>query len=157
MKKVLLPLMTLLLVLGMLVPAPAMAKINWDFEGWRVDAAKWMDGKLFTWYEGDWVPFRLCARGYDGTLPGIGIQHDYMDARGDYGVDGAGNFFIGPKTPRRTPPGSISPIGPEYVDGGGIFVSKADVLFFLVEVIISGSVELRAIGVDYHIPGGFSW
>ncbi len=118
MKKVLLPLMTLLLVLGMLVPVPAMAKTNWDFEGWRVDAGKWMDGKLFTWYEGDWVPFRLCVRGYDGNVLDIGIQHDYMDARDDFGVDGAGNFFIGPKTPRGTLPGSITRI---HEPGDGVF------------------------------------
>jgi hypothetical protein len=95
-----------------------MAWTKWDLEGWRIDAGKWMDGLLFTYYEDDWVFYRLEGSKYDGIDTDIIIQHDYLDADGHYGVDGATNFFVGPQTGRKTTPGSIPTIYPE---GGTVF------------------------------------
>ena len=121
MKKVVILLLTLALLLGLLVPTSVMAKTKWDLEGWREAQGKWMDGLLWTWYEGDDVPYRLRVQKYDGTITDIRIQHDYLDADGHFGIDWAQNFFIGPYADRYTPWADISPISPAYVAGGGVF------------------------------------
>jgi uncharacterized repeat protein (TIGR01451 family) len=113
MKKILFTLLAVTLLLGLIFPMPVMAKAKWDLEGWRVDSGKWMDGLLFTYYEDDWVPYRLEVTGYDGVDMTIAIQHDYLDADGHVGIDDAGNFFIGPQT-ARTEPG---PSPTAYVPG----------------------------------------
>jgi hypothetical protein len=85
------------------------AKTKWDLEGWRIDHGKWMDGLLFTYFEDDWVQYRLEASRYDGADTTITVRHDYTDADGAFGVDAVGDFFIGAQTNRTTGP-DITPI-----------------------------------------------
>ena len=124
MKRILLLVIALALLISISIPTPAMAWSHWDLEGWRIDAGKWMDGLLFTWYEDDLVPYRLAVRGYDGIDADITIQHDYLDADGHIGIDyvvlsGPGEPFIGPRTNRTTGPGSIP--SPHYTTASGYF------------------------------------
>ncbi len=119
MKKVALAVLALTLLAFLAFPTSAMAWTRWHLEGWRVDQSKWMGGLLWTYYEDDWVPYRLVATGYDGLDTDIAIQHDYLDADGDYGIDGARNFFVGPQTNRGTAPGTITPVYEAGVDYGG--------------------------------------
>ncbi len=114
MKRFILLLLTMILLVILAFPMPAIAKTKWDLEGWRIDHSKWMDGLLFTYNECNWVEYRLEATGYNGVDTVIAIQHDYLDADGNFGIDGARDFFIGPPTDRYTTPGSISPI---YAEG----------------------------------------
>jgi hypothetical protein len=127
MKKIILLVLSLVLLISISLPLPAMAKTQWDLEGWRVAQGKWMDGLLWTYYECSWVPYRLVATKYDGVDKDISIQHDFLDADGHYGIDGARNFFIGPPTGRTDTPASITPV---YYDGGPVFhvVSPPDVV-----------------------------
>ena len=114
MRKLMAIALALTLLVAFALPTTVAAKSNksnWDLEGWRPDAGKWMDGLLFTWSEGDEVPYRLKVRGYNGIDMNIAIQHDYLDADGHVGIDyvvlDPGEVFIGPRTNRTTAPGSI--------------------------------------------------
>ena len=118
MKRIILIVLTLTLIIGIAIPVPAMAWTKWDLEGWRDAQSKWMDGLLWTYYEDEYVPYRLVVNKYDGLDTSIVIQHDYLDANGHFGVDGADNFYIGPKTGRTNAPATILPI---YELGDGVF------------------------------------
>lgn len=97
MKKIVIVLLTLALLVGLFLPATVMAKTRWSLEGWRISQSKWTDGKLKTYYECSWVYYRLMVFDYDGTTP-ITVQHDYQDGKGNFGIDGAEGWFIGPQT-----------------------------------------------------------
>ncbi|MHB8961833.1 MAG: Cna B-type domain-containing protein, partial [Saccharofermentanales bacterium] len=89
---------------------------TWSLEGWRIDAPFWIKGNLFTWYEGDYVPMRLKATTFTATGQTIAVQHDYMDADGAIGIDGAAGWFIGPIVPDTTPYEDVPvlfPVGPD--------------------------------------------
>jgi len=92
--------LALTLLLLLVLPTTVAAKTRWDLEGWRIDAGKWMDGLLFTYYEDDLVQYRLKGFGYDGVDTEILIRHDYQDADGAYGVDWVQDFFVGNQTKR---------------------------------------------------------
>lgn len=125
MKKIILAVLSLVLLISLALPLPAMAKTQWDLEGWRDAQGKWMDGLLWTYYECSWVPYRLVATKYNGVDKDISIQHDFLDADGHYGIDGARNFFIGPATGRTDTPASIDVWYDEY-DGVFSVVSPID-------------------------------
>ena len=109
MKRTILIALALTLLVSLTLPVTAMAKTNWDLEGWRADAGKWMDGLLFTYHEDDWVQYRLKATRYNGDDTTITIRHDYQDADGAFGIDDVDDFFIGEQTNRTTGP-DVSPI-----------------------------------------------
>ncbi len=104
-------------VVGIFNPTEVSAKGKYHLWGWRVDQDKWMEGLLWTYYENDWAPYRLAVEGYVGVETDIGVQHDYLDADGDYGIDGARNFFIGPLVDRDVAPADI----PVLYNEGTIF------------------------------------
>jgi hypothetical protein len=110
MKRAVLIALALTLLVSLALPMTAMAKTNWDLEGWRIDANKWMDGLLFTYHEDDWVQYRLKATRYNGDDTTITIRHDYRDADGAYGVDDVGDFFIGTQTKRTEDMSYVTPI-----------------------------------------------
>ncbi|RLG54070.1 MAG: hypothetical protein DRO00_02255 [Thermoproteota archaeon] len=93
-------------------------KTNYTLQGWRIDQGKWTGGLLFSYYEMEWVPYRLTVSGYDGADTIICIQHDYDDHSGHLGVDEAGYWFIGPLVDTSTPPDKIPEI---YGPDDGVF------------------------------------
>jgi len=95
-----------------MIPFPSVAATRWSLEGWRDSQETWTSGNLFTWYEGDSVPYRLSAQSFDldSTTPPaitIGVDHDHIDAKGNYGVDYAEDWFIGPIVDKGVPLSSI--------------------------------------------------
>ena len=126
MKRAIWLILAVILLIGLALPIPVMAKTGWDLEGWRLDAGKWMDGLLFTYYEDDDVQYRLNATRFGGTGDlTVTVRHDYQDADGAYGVDAVHDFFVGEKTNRTTGPdaapipaavGLYTVSAPRYVD-----------------------------------------
>jgi hypothetical protein len=154
MKRILLLTLTLILLLSVSIATPATAWTKWDLEGWRDAQGKWMDGLLWEYNECNWVDYRLVAKKYDGLDTDIIIQHDYLNASGEFGIDGAKDFFIGPPTGRTATPGSIVPI---YEIGDGVFhVEDPDIVpvpnGWMIEyhVIIDDAATLQGLG-DFAI------
>jgi len=106
-------LLMVIMILAM-IPYPSVAATRWNLEGWRVNQTKWIGGNLFDWSEDDYVPYRLVAKAYEYDGDTIAIQHDYQDADGHFGIDGAIEWFIGPIVPDSTP---IEDITPYFVEG----------------------------------------
>ncbi|MEN8615038.1 DUF11 domain-containing protein, partial [Dehalogenimonas sp. THU2] len=120
-KRILMPLALVLAVAAMALPLLQVnAATRWNLEGWRIDQTKWIGGQLFTYFEDDWVPYRMVAQAYDGTEGTISVQHDYMDSGGDIGIDAAGNWFIGPIAATGSPADSVTPY---FTEGNGFSVS----------------------------------
>jgi len=116
-------LLMVVMILAM-IPFPSSAATRWNLEGWRISQEKWIGGNLFEWMEDDYVPYRLIAKAYEVDDDFIKVQHDYIDADGHYGIDGATNWFIGPIVDTSTPIDEIE----HYFDEGTDFIISGPVI-----------------------------
>ena len=130
----------------MTMAVPVYAKTNWGLEGWRYDASTWIGGNLFTYFEGEFVPYRLDALTYDPSAEPISVQHDYQDDAGNFGIDGATGWFIGPVVGKSVPIDSITPI---FTPGPTTFTVGAP-------IIITESNKYKIIKYTLELQPGFA-
>jgi len=134
--------MVLALLITFVVPAPTAnaGGTNWNLVGWRAAQSKWIGGLLWAYAEDDWVPYRLVAQGFDSKDKELVVEHDYLDADGEFGIDAAGRWFIGPIVSGSTPIGDATK---DYEEGSGFSVSVP-----VVKPLSNGSIIEYTITLD---------